>query len=60
MEKSDKVDHLPISWLMRIMMFSKYSIKDMIVDSLRELLEAKSFCEKALWHFTGLLFSQNI
>ena len=60
MEKSDKVDHLPINWLVRIMMFSKYSFKHIIVDSLRELLEAKSFCEKALWHFTELLFIQNI
>jgi len=32
----------------------------MIVDSLRELLEAMSYCEKALWHFTALLLTQNI
>ena len=33
---------------MGIMMFSKYSLKDMIVDSLRVLLEARYFFEYAL------------
>jgi len=32
----------------------------MIVDLLRELLEARSSCEYELWYFTSLLFNQNI